>query len=115
MGRTCFTAAHPRSARCASGARHFFLVGQHAVERRDLVARIAAGGYAIGNYTFHRVRMTKISYAQRWRELRLTQQAVAPYGASLFRPPDGSHWYSSWLGTRLVGCDIGGWTAHIED
>ncbi|MFN3373875.1 MAG: hypothetical protein ACK44M_09950 [Chloroflexus sp.] len=65
--------------------------------------------------TFHRVRMIKISYAHRWRELRLTQPAVAPYGASLFRPPDGSHWYSSWLDTRLVGCDIGGWTAYIED
>lgn len=101
-------------------ARHqaratFFLLGRHAVEQRELVARIAVAGHAIGNHTFTHARMPQTPRWQRWRELWMARRALAPYGAALFRPPYGGQSYGSRLDALLFGYEVVGWTYHIED
>lgn len=93
----------------------FFLLGQHAVDQRDLVARMVATGHAIGNHTFSHIRMPQTRRWQRWRELWRTQQVLAPYRVRLFRPPYGGQSYGSRFDAFLFGYEVVGWTFHIED
>lgn len=93
----------------------FFLLGQHAVDQRDLVARMVAAGHAIGNHTFSHIRMPQTRRWQRWRELWQTQQVLAPYRVRLFRPPYGGQSYGSRFDALLFGYEVVGWTFHIED
>lgn len=93
----------------------FFLLGRHAAGQRDLVARMAAAGHAIGNHTFSHIRMPQTPRWQRWRELWLARRALAPFGSALFRPPYGGQSYGSRLDALLFGYEVVGWSCHIED
>ncbi|WP_322486792.1 polysaccharide deacetylase family protein [Chloroflexus sp.] len=93
----------------------FFLLGQHAVGQRDLVARMATTGHAIGNHTFTHIRMPQTPRWQRWRELWLARRALAPFASALFRPPYGGQSYGSRVDALLFGYEVVGWSYHIED
>ena len=77
----------------ARGARAtFFLVGQHVVERPDLVARIVAEGQEIANHSLTPKWMMGRSSAFYDREIAETHRLLVAAGApapTLFRPPYG--------------------------
>ena len=85
----------------------FFLVGETANQRPDLVGRVAQIGHAIGNHSWDHPSFPYIPGKERRAQIRACQKALAPYGQRLFRPPYGHQSVSSrldafWLGYRVV-------------
>jgi peptidoglycan/xylan/chitin deacetylase (PgdA/CDA1 family) len=72
------------------GARAtFFMIGRQARRYPELVREVAVAGHAIGNHTWDHRSLTGLSGRERRHQLRAGAQALAPYGASLLRPPYG--------------------------
>ncbi|MEU4091198.1 polysaccharide deacetylase family protein [Streptomyces sp. NPDC026673] len=70
----------------------FFLEGRRIHEHPDVVRRIAADGYEIGNHTWTHPRLTDVSDAQIREELGRTAQAISALTGkkpTLMRPPEG--------------------------
>ncbi|HMJ93128.1 MAG TPA: polysaccharide deacetylase family protein, partial [Allosphingosinicella sp.] len=68
----------------------FFLIGGEVDGREDLVRRILAGGYEIGNHSFSHVRMVGRPAAFYDREIARTDALLRRAGVpapNLFRPP----------------------------
>lgn len=93
----------------------FFMIGRHAARHRDLVARVAAEGHAIGNHTFNHVPMPQTPRRRRLRELWAARRAIAPHGARLFRPPFGGQTYGSRLDLLLFGYEVVCWNGQVDD
>ena len=72
----------------------FFVVGQMAKERPEIIRAILADGHEIGNHTWsHPLNMTRLSDEKNRSEISQAAkllQDVAGYRARLFRPPGGS-------------------------
>jgi peptidoglycan/xylan/chitin deacetylase (PgdA/CDA1 family) len=74
-------------------AASFFLVGMHVGGNEDLIRRMDAAGFEIGNHTWDHHDMTKLTSDQVRQELLQTQTAITATGApvpTLFRPPYGA-------------------------
>lgn len=70
----------------------FFLVGEHALAHRDLVADLLADGHEIGNHTFDHPHLPALGDAAIREEIARGEQAIVDAGApapTLFRPPIG--------------------------
>lgn len=101
-------------------ARHnargtFFMLGKRAAAHPQLVAQIAQAGHALANHTFDHVKMPQTPRRERLSQLRRCREALAPYGAPLFRPPFGGQSFASRLDTMLAGYDVVAWSMHAED
>lgn len=86
------------------GARGtFFMVGRAAARHPELVARVAAGGHAVGNHSWDHPSFPLLR--GRWRrcQLRWTADALAPHEVKLFRPPYGHQTPGSQLDAARLG------------
>lgn len=102
-------------------ARHdaratFFMVGAAATRYRDVVAKVAEAGHAIGNHSWSHSFFPAIGGKERREEIRRCSRALAPYGEKLFRPPNGGETLSSHIDAFILGyqvimlnCDVGDW------
>lgn len=101
-------------------ARHgmkatFFLVGVRAVRHPDLVARIVAGGHAIGNHSWDHPSLPTLPARAVADQLRRTRAALAPHGARLMRPPYGHQDLATHLVAKALGYRVVIWNALGED
>jgi peptidoglycan/xylan/chitin deacetylase (PgdA/CDA1 family) len=98
------------------GARGtFFMLGNAAQRRPDLVRRVAEGGHAIGNHSWDHPSFPFISGQERRRQIRACADAVRPYGAKLLRPPFGYQDLKSRLDAWGLGYWVVGWSLNTGD
>ncbi|NNJ09094.1 polysaccharide deacetylase family protein [Chloroflexales bacterium ZM16-3] len=93
----------------------FFMLGQSAAARPDLVRQVAEAGHTVANHTWSHARMPEVRGRQRRAEIRRCAQALKPYGVRLFRPPFGGQSLASRLDAFLLGHQVVTWSAHAED
>lgn len=98
------------------GARAtFFMVGELAMRYPDIVRAAAAAGHAVANHSWSHLSFPMMTGGEQYRQLRRCEEALAPYGEKLFRPPYfhqsvGSRWRA-----RRAGYEVVGYSAHAED
>lgn len=98
------------------GARGtFFMVGKVAARHPELVARVAAGGHAIGNHSWDHPSFPLIKSRWRRTQIRWCQEALAPHGSRLFRPPYGHQSPASQLDAARLGYRAVTWSINAED
>ena len=86
------------------GARAtFFVVGRRARQWPDLVARMASEGHAIGNHSWDHASFRLLNRRARRAQIRWAEEAIAPHGAGLFRPPYGEQSLASRLDALAAG------------
>ena len=93
----------------------FFLVGKAAQEHKNIVKSIAEAGHAIGNHTWDHVSLPSLSRARRRRQIKLCQEAIAPFGSPLFRPPWGQQTDYTRLDLLLLGLQVITWNVAVFD
>jgi peptidoglycan/xylan/chitin deacetylase (PgdA/CDA1 family) len=103
------------------GARGtFFLIGKAAARHPELVARLVAGGHALGNHTWDHPSLPLLRRRGRRAQIRWCGEALAPYlaaqpGPRLFRPPYGHQSLASQLDALTLGYTVVTWTIVAED
>ncbi len=99
-----------------AGARGtFFVVGKQAAQHPELVARLTAGGHAVGNHTWDHPSLPTLRSRYRRLQLRWCQEALGEHASGLFRPPYGHQTLASQLDGALLGLRGIGWSAIAED
>jgi peptidoglycan-N-acetylglucosamine deacetylase len=93
----------------------FFMLGEAAQKYPDIVERVAQGGHAIGNHTWDHPSLPLLSGSERRRQLRACEQAIAPYGQGLFRPPFGHQNVKSRLDALCLGFQVVTWNIVAMD
>ena len=94
----------------------FFLVGTSAAQYPDLVRQIAHAGHAIGNHSWdHKATFTSLSRKERRKQIRQCQQAIAPYGSRIFRPPWGARNTGVLLDALCLRYKLIGWNLDVQD
>lgn len=98
------------------GARAtFFVVGEQARQHRELLARMAAAGHAIANHTWSHPGFPLISMGEQRRQIRACADAIAPFGARLFRPPYGAQKRITYWNIRSLGYEVVTWSLMVGD
>jgi peptidoglycan/xylan/chitin deacetylase (PgdA/CDA1 family) len=71
----------------------FFVVGENAKNRLQLVKKAFDEGHRIGNHSYTHPDLTKLNEAQIRAEIQKTEDVVADYLGrdKIFRPPFGAH------------------------
>jgi len=98
------------------GARAtFFMIGKAAQQQRDIVARVASAGHAIGNHSWDHPSFRTIGSPERRKQILDCAKVLAPHEERLFRPPykhqnEGSRHDALSLGYQIVL-----WSVHAED
>jgi peptidoglycan/xylan/chitin deacetylase (PgdA/CDA1 family) len=98
------------------GARAtFFMIGELAEKHPEIVRAAAATGHAIANHSWDHLSFPLLTARDRYMQLRRCEEALAPYGKKLFRPPYchqtlGSRWH-----TLRAGYEVIGFSVHAED
>lgn len=100
----------------AHGARAtFFMVGKAAAAWPELVARVAAEGHTVANHTWDHPSLPMLRGRYRRLQIRWCDDALAPHGVKLFRPPYGHQTLTSQLDAVLLGYRVVAWNAIAED
>lgn len=93
----------------------FFLVGEAAEARPDLVRRIANEGHAVGNHSWDHPPFVRLRGRARREQLRRCQAALGSPAPRWFRPPYGEHTAAVRLDALWYGLDVIGWTLDVDD
>jgi peptidoglycan/xylan/chitin deacetylase (PgdA/CDA1 family) len=101
-------------------ARHqaratLFMVGRYAERYPRIVARAAAEGHALCNHSYSHTQFPLLRPGERLAELRRCQEALAPHGLRLFRPPFGRQTRASRFDLLRAGYQAVAWSVHAED
>lgn len=101
----------------AQGARGtFFLLGKSAARYPELVARIVAGGHALGNHSWDHPSFPAISARARRRQIRECAGVLGEAGAAkIFRPPYGNQTFWSRLDPLWLGWNVVTWNVCGQD
>lgn len=98
------------------GARAtFFMVGRSARRWPELVARVAAGGHTVANHTLDHLSLPLLTGKYRRKQIEWCDEALAPHGAPLFRPPYGELMPGSRLDALRTGHRVVFWDVVAED
>lgn len=98
------------------GARAtFFMVGKRAARHPEIVERVAAEGHTVASHGWDHSSFALISGRWRRAQLRWCQEALAPHGAPLFRPPFGHQSVASHLDAWRLGYQVVAWNLGAED
>jgi peptidoglycan/xylan/chitin deacetylase (PgdA/CDA1 family) len=76
---------------------------------------MARSGHVIGNHTWDHPSFPLISRMERRAQIRAWEEATAPYGAKLFRPPYGDQSFASRLDLWLSGYQVVTWNIDMQD
>lgn len=93
----------------------FFVVGEAAQRHPEIVWQVAQAGHVIGNHTWDHPSFPLISGRERRAQLRACEQAIAPYGQRIFRPPYGHQSVASRLDALWLGYQVVNWNLHAYD
>jgi chitooligosaccharide deacetylase len=92
----------------------FFVLGEHALERPELVARAAAEGHELGNHTLTHPDLPELGDEEIREELERANAAIAAAAGvtpTIFRAPhlrvdERVLSFAAELGLHHVGCDV---------
>lgn len=93
----------------------FFMIGEAAQQHPRLVRRVVEEGHAIGNHSWNHPSFPLLTRRERIRQVRACEQALAPYGHRLFRPPYGHQSITSRLDLCWLGHDVITWNIDAGD
>lgn len=93
----------------------FFMIGELAAQHPDVVRAAAQAGHAIANHSWSHLSFPLMTARERYEQLRRCEEALAPYGEKLFRPPYCHQTARSRWHTLRSGYDVVGFNAHAED
>ena len=93
----------------------FFMIGQAARQYPEIVQRAALAGHTIGNHSWDHPSFPLVSRRERRRQIRACEQAIAPYGRRLFRPPYGHQDKASRLDVLFLGYQVVTWNVVAYD
>lgn len=101
----------------ASARGTFFMVGKSARRYPEIVARVVAGGHAVGSHTWDHVSFRLITGKYRRAQLRWAEEALGPHLSrpKLFRPPYGEQGVWGRLDAMRLGYETVCWDAIAED
>jgi peptidoglycan-N-acetylglucosamine deacetylase len=98
------------------GARAtFFMIGELAEKHPQIVRAAAAAGHAIANHSWSHLSFPLLTARERYLQLRRCDQALAPYGKKLFRPPYCHQTLGSRWQTLRAGYEVIAFSVHAED
>jgi peptidoglycan/xylan/chitin deacetylase (PgdA/CDA1 family) len=98
------------------GARAtFFMIGELAEKQPQVVRAAAAAGHAIANHSWSHLSFPLLAANERYEQLRRCDQALAPYGKKLFRPPYCHQTLASRCHTLRAGYEVIAFSVHAED
>ncbi|SLM50219.1 Similar to oligosaccharide deacetylase [Nitrospira japonica] len=93
----------------------FFMVGQAAKQYPDLVRRVGEAGHAIGGHSWDHSSFRRLTGSERRRQMLACQEALAPYGSPLVRPPYGEQSLAARLDAFRLGYEVVGWSFDVGD
>lgn len=93
----------------------FFMLGENAQRHPQIVKWVAEAGHAIGNHSWDHPSFPLLTRCQRREQIRSCAKAIAPHGASLFRPPYGMQNLASYLDAFLLGHQVVTWNVGADD
>jgi len=96
----------------------FFLVGEKAEQRPDLVKAEFAAGHSVGNHTYHHVNLTRIPPRLVAAEIQAcgdVLQAATGVKPHLFRPPGGDYSLAVATTANSLGYTLVLWTDDPAD
>lgn len=93
----------------------FFMIGEPAGRRPDLVQLVAGAGHAIGNHSWDHPVFPSLPRRERWRQIRACQRILAPHAARLFRPPYGVQSLALRLDALCLGFTLVMWSTEAKD
>jgi peptidoglycan/xylan/chitin deacetylase (PgdA/CDA1 family) len=98
------------------GARAtFFMIGELAEKHPQIVRDAAAAGHAIANHSWSHLSFPLLAANERYEQLHRCDQALAPYGKKLFRPPYCNQTFGSRWHTLRAGYEVIAFSVHAED
>jgi len=93
----------------------FFMVGEAARRYPQLVQQVAQAGHTIGNHSWDHPFFPSLPSHERQKQIRACEQALAPCGQRLFRPPYGGENLASHLDVVSLDYQIVAWSLDAED
>ena len=93
----------------------FFMVGEAAARRPDLVRAIGEADHAIGLHSWSHFSFRQQTSQQRRSQLRACARVLAPYATPLVRPPYGELSVAARLDALWLGYEVVGWNVDVGD
>jgi peptidoglycan/xylan/chitin deacetylase (PgdA/CDA1 family) len=93
----------------------FFMVGQAAEKRPDLVRAIGQAGHAIGVHSWEHSSFRLMTGRERRRQIRACARVLAPYAQRLVRPPYGEQSVAARLDALWLGYEVVSWNVDVGD
>jgi peptidoglycan/xylan/chitin deacetylase (PgdA/CDA1 family) len=93
----------------------FFMIGELAIQYPRVVRAVAQAGHAVANHSWSHLSFPLLRARERYEQLRRCKEALAPYGAMLFRPPYCHQTVGSRWQTLCAGYDVVAFNVHVED
>ena len=93
----------------------FFMVGELAAKEPRLVRAAAQAGHVIANHSWSHLSFPLLTARERAEQLRRCEQALAPYGSKLFRPPYLHQTVACRWHALRAGYEIVAFSVHVED
>ena len=103
------------SERCIAAT--FFVLGQNAERRPELIKRMLAEGHEVGNHSYSHADMRRLQPEEQLQEMRKTQKTLKALGAEalFFRPPYGSYTQDTVEMAQDLGMTIMLWSMDSKD
>jgi peptidoglycan-N-acetylglucosamine deacetylase len=93
----------------------FFMVGEAAQKYTEFVQQVAQAGHVLGNHSWDHPFFPSLARQERQKQIRACEQALAPYGHRLFRPPYGAENLASHLDAVSLRYQVANWSLDAED
>jgi peptidoglycan-N-acetylglucosamine deacetylase len=93
----------------------FFMVGEAARKHSDVVRQVFDAGHVIGNHSWDHPSFPSLPGRVRRQQIRECEDALAPYGQRLFRPPYGAQSLASRLDAFWLRYKVIDWNLDCKD
>jgi peptidoglycan/xylan/chitin deacetylase (PgdA/CDA1 family) len=93
----------------------FFMIGELAIQYPRVVRAAAQAGHVVANHSWSHLSFPLLTARERYEQLRRCKEALAPYGAMLFRPPYCHQTLGSRWQTLCAGYEVVAFNVHVED
>ena len=96
----------------------FFVIGENAEKRPELIKKISDGGHEIGNHTFDHVSLRRMTEDEIENEITRAERAVldaAGCGTCVLRPPEGKYSEKVVQAAEKLGYSVVLWSVDTRD
>lgn len=93
----------------------FFMVGQAALQRPELVKRVGEAGHAIGGHSWDHASFRLLAGRERRRQMQACERVFGSYAQALVRPPYGEQSIAARFDAFRLGYEVVGWSVDVGD